>query len=53
METEFMAHLGEITVTLTEDEVATLCTLINTMRVAERALKKAMPALEKVADPYA
>lgn len=40
----------EKTITLTEDEVATLGTLIDCMRVAELALKKAMPTLDKVAD---
>ena len=62
MENEFMAHLGEKTITLTEDEVATLGTLIGCVRVArlfsramenvELALEEAMPVLDKVADPY-
>ena len=52
METEFMSHLGGRTVTLSEDEIAKIGTLMECMRVAELALSQAMPALEKVADPY-
>ncbi len=53
MEDKFLSHIGEITVTFSEDEVESLNALIESMKVAERALKKAMPALEKVTDPYA
>jgi hypothetical protein len=52
METEFMSHLMEKTVTLSEDEALAIGTLMDCMRATELAFKKAMPALEKVADPY-
>jgi len=62
METEFMAHLGEKTITLSEDEVAMLTELWDEIMnhnsqireyIGTKEGRSAMNLLARCADPYA